>query len=165
MHGRGSRLLRSLLLFNSPVTCSRSHCARALACRSLARPRTLPASAAGLLTRSGSISFVVRTAAAPPPCTTLWSPLQETPASVLAASSATNYPAPAQMELTGTWTFSSPTMLEAVPLETSLSLTRRARTMVLALPGRPGWASRGVLPLLESTVFTLTFSLATHSDR
>ena len=72
------------------------------------------------------------------------------PASVLAANSATSYPAPARMETTGAWTFSSPSMLEAVPLETSLSLTRRARTTLLAVPGRPGWVSRRVLPLLRS---------------
>ena len=82
-----------------------------------------------------------------------------------AASSATFYPAPARMELTVAWTFSSPTTLEAVPLETSLSLTRRVRTTLLAVSGRSGWALRRVSPLLESTVLTLTYFLATHSDR
>ena len=133
--GLGSHLLRLLLLFNFPATCSRPHYARAFASRSSARPRTLPASAAGLLTRSGSISYVVRTAAAPPPRTTLfatpWPPLQQRPAFVSAVSNATSYPAPVRLELTGAWAFSSPTMLEAAPLETSLSLTRRA----------PGWGS------------------------
>ena len=82
-----------------------------------------------------------------------------------ATSSATSYPALARMELTSAWIFSSPTMLEAAPLETSLSLIQRALTTLPAVPGRPGWASRRVSPLLGSTALTLTYSLATHSDR
>ena len=54
---------------------------------------------------------------------------------MLAACSATSYPAPARMEPTGAWTFSSPTMLGAAPLEMSLSLTLRALTTLLAVPG------------------------------
>ena len=73
-----------------------------------------------------------------------------------AASSVTSYPALVWMELTGAWTFCSPTILGAAPLETSL--TRRALTTLLAVPGRPGWASRRVSPLLESTLLNLTFS-------
>ena len=82
-----------------------------------------------------------------------------------AASSVTSYPPPARMELTGAWTFSSPTMLGAAPLEMSLSLTRRALTTLLAVTGRPGWVSRRVLPFLASTALSLTYSVAMHSDR